>query len=1773
MKIKARFAQRWIVSILIPVIYLCFTVLLNGCVAVTSMTPLTKAARDGDANTVMNLIETGANVNEKSSYAMGRYGWEATPLEWAIFNGKLDVVKILIDKGVNVNQRLDEYGRTPLFDAISYKKADIVKFLISRGANINVTDSVGWTPLQYAVTYHYTDIVKILLTPPDEKLSQDYVIKEASHQPVMDESFIDNRNRWFIGNIAQGNTSISNGRYIFASNDKSGYYVIRKLDLSANNDFQLDVDFKEVTVSNESVYGIWSGVNYEPPHGKRSGFLGLVDSVLPTKDTENRSGVLGLINYVLPAKDSGKMTNGYGIFIKANTDYAVYIRFESALYPLSGWTKSSFIKSSGNKLTILKQGGVTQFLINDNSVQNIISQPSYGSNFAIQVGKGTSVSISRVYAAAIRKQDNQAIAANVSLLKDDSLQTANELEQEVEQFYKQGRYAEAIPVAETIRAIREKAFGLEHPNTASSLNNLAVLYKTVGSYDKAELLNKRALAIREKHLGPEHPDTALSLNNLASLYDTMGSYDKAEPLYERSLAIAEKIQGPEHPETDTALNNLAALYKNIGAYDKAEPLYVRSLANKEKVLGLEHPDTAQSLNNLALIYDDMRAYDKAEPLYKRSLAIKEKTLGPEHPDTATTLDNLAELYRIMGAYDKAEPLYSRVLAIKEKALGPVHPDTDTSLNSLATLYKNMGSYDKAEPLYVRSLAIKEKVLGPEHPDTARSLNNLAMLYKNMGSYDKAEPLYKRSLVISEKALGPEHPDTAASLNNLAMLYMTMGSYDKAEPLFQRSLAIKEKVLGPVHPDSSLALNNLAVLYENMGIYDKAEPLYRRSLAIKEKALGPEHPDTALALGNLGELYRTMGAYDKAEPLQRRSLTIREKVLGPVHPDTALALNNLAALYFTMGSYDKAEPLYRRSVVIYEKALGRDHPGTAVALGNLAGLYSSMGAYDKAEPLQRRSLAINEKVLGPEHPDTALALGNLAELYSTIGAYDKAEPLYIRSLAIREKALGPVHPDTALALNNLAVLYFTMGSYDKAEPIYRRALAIYEKALGPEHPQTALALNNLALLYVTMGAHDKAKPLYQRAMVIKEKALGLEHPDTAGTLNNLAELYRTIGAYDQAEPLLKRALAIYEKALGPEHPTTALALNNLAALYFTMGAYDQALPIFRRALAISERTMGPEHPSTTRALNNLAWSSVVQGQNGEALALMERAQWIDRKQIEQILGFAPEAQQTQFLATLENTYFAYLSLIRQHFLDNPKAIRNALDVWLARKGILLEAQKRIQNVLAGDGNPQAQESFAKLIGIRQELARLVLGVPGKEGPEAYQKRIADLTSQKEILEGQLSRLSQIFAQRRKTRIATTSVVASTLPKGAVLIEMVRMKDLDFRNVQSGASRYLAFVLTSGKSPDVSLIDLGDADNIDQKAADFKKSLGNSKTPPDLLAKQSNDLYRLIFAPLTSALGKSRQIFLSPDGSLNLIPFEVLRNDNGRYLIETHTFRYVSAGRDIAGYGMIKEKGQKALLMGDPDFDLAAGQATEEKERTLTRSRNMQGISFSRLPGTKEEVEAIAAILGRSASNTYTGKTARESVLTQSKSPRILHMATHGFFLSDQDWSSLMDEKSRGIIITAKEAPLGKKPVRTENPFLRAGLALAGANRSLAQEGVTEGILTAEKILGLNLRGTDLVVLSACETGVGDVKNGEGVYGLRRAFTQAGAKSLVMSLWEVPDKETKELMVSFYKNLQSGKMNRAEALRSAALKQRTTVMARYGSDNPYYWAAFVFLGEAE
>ncbi len=444
-------------------------------------------------------------------------------------------------------------------------------------------------------------------------------------------------------------------------------------------------------------------------------------------------------------------------------------------------------------------------------------------------------------------------------------------------------------------------YQIESEIAARLLNQTGYYLNERGDYATTLPLYERALEIHERVLGTDHPSTATSLNNLAELYRTTGQYEQALPLYERALEIRERVLGADHPDTATSLNNLAGLYQATGQYEQVLPLSERALEIRERVLGTDHPDTAQSLNNLALLYQATGQYEQALPLYQRALEIDERVLGKDHSGTATDLNNLAMLYKATGQYEQALPLFERALEIRERVLGTDHPDTAQSLNNLALLYDATGQYEQALPLSQRALEIRKRVLGTDHPDTAGSLNNLAALYDATGQYEQALPLYKQALEIRERVLGKDHPDTAQSLNNLALLYYSTGQYEQALPLYQRALEIHERVLGTDHPNTAQSLDNLAALYYATGQYAQALPLFQHALEIRERVLGTDHPDTATSLNNLAGLYYATGQYEQALPLFQRALTILKKTLGEQHPNTQTCTRSYQKLLRQMAS--------------------------------------------------------------------------------------------------------------------------------------------------------------------------------------------------------------------------------------------------------------------------------------------------------------------------------------------------------------------------------------------------------------------------------------------------------------------------------------------------------------------------------------------------------------------------------------------------------------------------------------------------------------------------------------------------------------------------------------------------------------------------------------------------------------------------------------------------------------------------------------------------------
>jgi tetratricopeptide (TPR) repeat protein len=1218
----------------------------------------------------------------------------------------------------------------------------------------------------------------------------------------------------------------------------------------------------------------------------------------------------------------------------------------------------------------------------------------------------------------------------------------------------------------------------------------------------------------------------------SSLYE-QGEYKQAFPLAELALKASLSVHGEENLVTSSCALMLARTYEALNDYNSAELYYKMSLSIDERVLGPDHPDTTTTLYDLAGLYQSTGNYQEALPLYERALAISEEAQGLDHPETAVILDSLGELYRSMGDYQAALPPYERALAIYEKTLGPEHPRTAISLNNLGTLYEAMEEYQAALPLYQRALAINE-ASGPESPFTAMSLNNLATLYKSMGSYESALPLYKRALAIREEVFGPEHPETATSLNSLARLYDLTGEYQAALPLYKRTLAINEKTSGPEHPYTAASLNDLAELYKSMGEYEVALPLFKRASVITEHVLGSEHPDTATSLNNLAGLYRAMGDYQAALPLYQRALAISEKASGAEHPETATFLNNLAVIYVSMGDYRTSMPLHKRALRIREDVLGPEDPRTATSLNNLATLYREMGDYQAALPLYQRALAISEKASGPEHPFTAASLNNLAELYKAMGDYQAALPIYKRALAIYEKTLGPEHPDTATSFNNLALLYVSMGDYEAALPLCERALAIYEKASGFEDPDSARSLNNLAMLYQSMNYDEAALQIYKWALAVYEKTAGPEDPRTAAILNNLAAAYWTMEDYQQALPLSKRALAIREKVLGPEHPDTAESLDNLAQIYSWMGNYQAALPLSKRALAIREKASRVEQLEVAVNLQNLAYLCIDSGTNEEALRLARQEARATLAATANIFTFASERQRLAYQENLK-PYGLFGTLGSASDLSQAA---------LSYKGLVLDSVVEDLRLAEASEDATTRALAEQAKSVKSQLNKIAFDSPTDltdEAKEENRAREAQLRAELEELQSQLARKGVEQGNLRRAFTITPEQVQSAMPSDSVLVEFLRYRHYLGKN--EWQTRYGAVVLPKQGGAIWAPIP-GKAEDLEALIADYKKLVrGQAVTRQvtlEVLPESSNDdqvsasqllteLYEKVWAPVERALpADTKIVIVSPDGELNFMSFATLIAPDDRFLAEKHFLTFVSSGRDLVA-DKSGTASKEALLVGDPAF---GGDVPEQGSRSAVDravdTRDWQRMSFAQLPFTRAECVGLEAFFNgqNKQVSSLLGENATEEKVRAMEAPETLHLATHGYFLPEPEANKKAKEEAR--------KPGGQESnLALKDPMFRSGLALAGAQTTvkLRAQGNSpdfrnDGLLTAAEVGVLNLKGTRLVTLSACDTGSGESRAGEGVLGLRRGFVQAGARNLIMTLWPVSDKETSELMQEFY-----------------------------------------------
>lgn len=733
-----------------------------------------------------------------------------------------------------------------------------------------------------------------------------------------------------------------------------------------------------------------------------------------------------------------------------------------------------------------------------------------------------------------------------------------------------------------------------------------------------------------------------------------------------------------------------------------------------------------------------------------------------------------------------------------------------------------------------------------------------------------------------------------------------------------------------------------------------------------------------------------------------------------------------------------------------------------------------------------------------------------------------------------------------------------GKQSEAISLAQRALAIYEKSLGQDHPDVATSLNVLAELYLSQKYYSLAEPLFRRALAIREKRLKQSPLGVVNSLNDLASLYREQEKYSAAEPLLERALVIYEQVLGQKYsPKLMPSLTNLARIYHAQGKYTQAEQSYKRILAIGEK-LGQSDPSVVGSLNNLSLLYLNQGDIPRAVKFLERANNIEERKLAILLTNGSEAQKRAYIKNLIGATEATVSLHIQAAPNSPQAARLALTTILRRKSRVLDALINSLQVLRSRANIEDQALLDELALVRSKLAALTFMGAGNIPPEQFRNQIETISEQEQKLESAISSRSAEFQTQNQP--ITIESVQKLIPSDAALVEFVLYKPYKFEAIRqgdrvyrSGTSRYVAYILLNQGDPQ--WVDLGDASTINEAVTEFRRTIRIKSGSQMSFKKAARTLDTILMQPIREQSGNRHHILLSPDSQLNLIPFSALIDENNQYLLENYEISYFSSGQDLIRLQADVLSKENPVIVANPQFDKPGMPPTRVASSTTRGTSNrtsadLASLKYGSISGTATEAKAISTILPNV--KLLTGEAATENAIKQLNAPNILHIATHGFFLKDAPPEQLSSEgKSKAISLAT-------------NPLLRSGLALAGFN--LRKSGDDDGVLTALEVAGLNLAGTKLVVLSACETGLGDIANGEGVYGLRRALAIAGAESQVITLWLVDDEATKDLMVGYYGRLQKN-IGRSAALRQVQLE----MLKNPQYQRPYYWAAFIPSGE--
>jgi CHAT domain-containing protein/Flp pilus assembly protein TadD len=822
----------------------------------------------------------------------------------------------------------------------------------------------------------------------------------------------------------------------------------------------------------------------------------------------------------------------------------------------------------------------------------------------------------------------------------------------------------------------------------------------------------------------------------------------------------------------------------------------------------------------------------------------------------------------------------------------------------------------------------------------------------------------------------------------------------------------------------------------------------------------------------------------------------------------------------------AEFYYLAAKTAYEAEGLTNNINYSKTWSDLGLLYATMGRLNAASQFTQQALDIREQTLGVNSFGYAASVNNRAVLYQDLAYFNEAEKDFEQAKSSVKSLKSEASQEYAIVLNNEAILFAEMGRFEEAIDNLNKAVSIIDAAKSKSAAIQLGLKSNLALLYQRTNKLAEAEAIYLKLEKELEGWFGTNNPYYAGVLNNLAMVYVQMNKPEKVEDYFKRAANLYKTKFGEESPSYAKVIGDQGWYYRRSKRYAEAEPLLVRALEIREKTLGTDHPDYVHSREELAilyWKTQKweQAYNHYKVVMDKTIDFINKY-------FPPmsEAEKTKYWEVTYPRFQRYSNFALDASTAQPDIVKDLFDYQTATKALLLNSTSKVKSSILKSGNAQLIQDYLNWLDAKESLARYYS--LSKEDIREQKVNLDSIERAANNMEKLLSERSKEFSSGYSTQKTSWSEIANALTDQEALVEIIHIRAYD--NDFTADSRYLALVLTKGASaPRIAVMDNGN--QLETRYAKFYRNSIQQKTPDE-------HSYTQYWSKVDPLLTGKKQVFISPDGVYNQINLNTLKDKSGAFVLNKYDIVIVGNSKDILSIKSRTVASKKeAFLLGFPDYG---------------------GSNVPALPGTKVELDAVSKLLktGGYATRQYMERGATEAILKGVKAPGLLHIATHGYFLEDAE---LNDNGAVGISLENAQA----------NPLLRSGILLAGAAGTMSGKASVNlssndnGVLTAYEAMNLDLNGTDLIILSACETGLGDVKAGEGVYGLQRAFLVAGANALIMSLWKVDDAATQQLMTNFYTNwIKSG--NKLKAFKQA----QTQLMAKY--KEPYYWGAFVMMG---